>query len=79
MKLQSVQSKMPDVSKNEAQKIVRFLNWQTKWDAELQIMYKAYQRETGEKDIPFIGFAEFIYQNDKMLPKDYIQNLTEAN
>lgn len=79
MKLQSVQNGMGNISKTEAQKIVRFLNWQNKWDAALQVMFKNYQLETGETDIPYIGFAEFIYNTDKTLPKDYILGISAAN
>lgn len=77
-KLQVVKNGMADLSNTAAKKIVRFLNWQERWDAALQVMHRNYKIETGE-DMPLIGFAEFIYQNDKTLPKAYIEGLAAAN
>ena len=77
-KIEKVKEEM-NLSTAKAKKTVAFIDWLTDWDAELNVMYKAYQRETNDKDMPFMGFAEFIYQNDKTLPKAYIQNLIEAN
>lgn len=77
-KINKVQAELK-CSASEAKKMVAFLNWQTKWDEVLQIMYAQYQKDTGEKDIPYTGFAQFIYQQDKQLPADFINTISQNN
>ena len=69
---------MAPLSTAKAKKTVAFIDWLTDWDAELNLMFQSYQTDTRDRELPFMGFAEFIYNNDKKLPKTYIKGLATA-
>jgi hypothetical protein len=77
-KIERVKDEM-NLSTAKAKKTVAFIDWLTDWDAELNLMFKAYQTDTRDNDMPFMGFAEFIYSNDKTLPKEYVEGIAAAN
>lgn len=77
-KIEKVKEEM-NLSTAKAKKTVAFIDWLTDWDAELKLMFQAYQTDTRDNDMPFMGFADFIYNNDKTLPKAYMKNFAEAN
>jgi len=70
-KIQRVLSEIPNTSRNKAIKIVRFINWCTKWDEKLKKMFASYQRDTKDTNLPEMAFREFIYKNDKSLVKEF--------
>jgi hypothetical protein len=77
-KIESIKKAMPGISDQRAKKEVRLLNWITKWDEVLHIMYNDYSSKENEV-LPFMGFCIYIYENDKSLPKVFINNLIENN
>lgn len=71
-KIAKVQAEMK-LSKTEAAKVVKFLDWCLQWDAVLKLMFENYKKEVNG-DIKFLAFQQLIYSNDKNVPATYIKN-----
>jgi hypothetical protein len=78
-KLKTVIEGMGEMTTEEAQGIVDFINWQEKNDTALQLMYKNYQIETDNKEMPFVVFSEYIYSQGKEFPTEYIKGIAALN